>query len=214
MKQTKRLVLALFVVALMASMNSMVLAKAPEAGSFAAGIYGGQYKPGPDILDDQGTFGIRFGWMYTKHVGFSASLGSIKWESDDDEVKRLLEKEFPGANLNASNVRADVDVDILLIDVNAWYVFKPEKRFSFTVGGGIGVTSASADGEIRGPNGTLFFQDITDSSLTANIAVGSIIGITENFFIRLMPKARWYEGREEDAVDIESSLLLGWTFGI
>jgi len=186
-------------VALILMLVPATLAAVPEPGEWFAGIFGGNYEPGPDeVLDSQTIFGLRVGRMMTNRVSVGVSIGVVSPDSkqpSDPLLSGLLEADFT------------------LIDVNAVYALKPKSRFGLLVGGGLGGAFVSADGVIDGPGGALFFEDVTSDSLTANAVVGAVINVGEKFYIRPQMRLRWFEARREDQVDQEVTLGFGFRFG-
>jgi hypothetical protein len=172
-------------------------ADASDEGKWFGGVYGGNYSPGPDDVDDEGTFGIRVGFVLTPHVSISGSLGVVEAESD----------------FNQTLFTGNVDGDFTFLDFNAFYIFRPESRFHFTVGGGLGGAFASFDGRVTGPGATLIFDDYTDESFTLNAGIGPVFRINDRWFLRLLNRYRWFEKREDDEVDQEITLGVGYVFG-
>lgn len=170
-------------------------------GDWGIGVYGGLYKPGPDLFDDSGIFGVRVGYMLTEHWALSGSVGFTSLEADEDELEDL-------------GVSGDLEADLTLVDVNVFWLFRPENWFTFTAGGGIGGSFSSSDADLRLPGGRrVEFEDLEEDSFTANVGIGPIFRFGEGFTIRLMPRLRYFENREDDETDFESTLLFGWVIG-
>jgi hypothetical protein len=183
----------------LAALSPAAHAAAPKEGKWAIGFYAGTYKPESDDLEDQDTFGVRLGYMFTKHVSFGGSLGLISTESD----------------ISGTGVSGEVDIDFTLLDFDFVYAFRPDKRFSIALGGGPGWAFASADGEVTTPLGTVSFEGADDDSFTMNAIVGGAIGLgkTRKFFLRPATRFRWFEKREEDDIDQEFTVMFGWALG-
>ncbi len=135
--------------------------------------YGGVYSPDPGGIDDVATFGLRAGYALSKQVLVSGSLGRVDFDK--------------------------VDADVTLLDVNVGYAFRPDKRFSFVVTGGIGSAFIS-DGPF-------------DDSFTLNVGFGPAIGITDRLFVRLLNRFRWYENRVDNETDREITLGIAYRLG-
>lgn len=173
-------------------------AAAPEAGQWTAGFYAGNYAPGPDdALDDQGTFGVRVGRMITDRFGLGLSIGTV-----DPDYKALSNPTLSGV----------LDVKNTLIDLSVMVAFRPKSRFNLFLGGGIGGAFISSSGQVTGPLGTVFFQDLTRDSATVHVGTGAIIGLGKKVFLRPMMKLRFFEARDDDEVDQEVSLGVGFKF--
>ena len=55
-------------------------------------------------------------------------------------------------------------------------------------------------------------RDFEGDSLTFNIVAGPIIHLTELLYLKPLFKARIYENRDDDEVDTEATLALGFKF--
>jgi hypothetical protein len=201
MRRLVNYAIGLALISIVATAGSTAFATAPDEGQYGLGVFVGMYQPAGDIFDDSTVVGLRFGAMLTEHVAVSASLGFVGLESDDDEMEDL-------------GLTGDIDADLTLLDINAWYIFTPQKRLSFTVGGGIGGSFASVDADVTlSGGGKLKAEDVEGDSLTVNVGFGPIIGLGERTYLRLLPQFRYYENREDDEIDFQTSLMFGWTLG-
>ena len=165
-----------------------------EDGMLLFEIYGGNTDPQPDDLDDETTFGIRFGNMLTENVAIIVSLGRV---------------EFDGTSIDGMSV-LDFDSEHTLLDVTVGYVFRPASRFAIAVGGGIGGSFNSFDGELTTPTFRARFDGIASDSFTLHAVVGPVIGLGSRVYLKPVVKARWFEAREDDEIDLESSLAVGF----
>jgi len=173
-------------------------AAAPEAGQWSLGFYGGTYAPGPDdAFDDQNTFGLRVGRMITDRYGVGLSIGTV-----DPDYKALENAALTGV----------LDVENTLVDLGVFVAFRPKSRFNLFLGGGIGGAFISSSGQVTGPPGTVFYDDLTKDSATVHVGTGMIIGLSKKVFLRPMMKLRYFEAREDDEVDQEVSLGVGFKF--
>jgi hypothetical protein len=107
----------------------------------------------------------------------------------------------------------EIDADFTLADVSLVYIFKPEKKLSLGIGGGIGWAFASADVEVSGPSGSYTLQGLEDDSFTAHAILGPVLKLSDRVFLRLATRFRWFEGREDDEVDREITLGVGFVLG-
>ena len=166
--------LACGTLALLVAMGSdTVASKTIPEGSWAVMAYGGVYSPGPGGVDDEATFGVRAGYALSNQLIVSGSLGRVSFDQ--------------------------VDADITLLDVNVGYAFRPDKRLSLVVTGGIGSAFISNGG--------------FDDSFTLNVGFGPAIGITDRLFVRLLNRFRWYENRTDDEIDREITLGIAYRLG-
>jgi outer membrane protein OmpA-like peptidoglycan-associated protein len=195
---TNRMVVAYLGAALLSVGAGFASADDERAGEWSWGLYGGAYIPDSDLLDTGPTGGIRFGYRVDDHVALSTSLGYASVEGDDgsgvDEIK--------------------VDIDAILLDLNAWYIFRPQSRLSFMIGAGPGW--AWVDGSATNNAGNnLDSGHATDDSLTANIAFGPMIKIGDSLNLRLMTRFRYFDQRtgNEDGIDREITLGIVFPLG-
>jgi hypothetical protein len=133
-------------------------------------------------------------------VFVAGSLGAISTETDD----------LP------SGIDGEIETDIILLDLSGGYVFgKPDRVFRFSVLGGIGGAWLSSDGELTdtATMTTIEFEDIEEDSFTAHAGIGPIIRLHKKVFLRLLSRFRWFEAREEDEVDREITLGIGFPLG-
>ena len=161
-------------------------------------IFGGNYAPGPDdVLDDEATFGLRAITMLSPKVALVGSVSTVNFEDTVTDGMTVV----------------NFDADILLIDISAGYVFRPDKRVNIALGGGIGGAFSSADGTFTTPLVKGFFDDFEESSLTLNAVVGPVIHLTQRIYLKPVMRVRWFENREDDETDVESTLAVGFKFG-
>ncbi len=148
-------------------------------------------------LDDDITFGVRYGYNFTRNWGIEASLGF----SPSSAV------ELPGG---------DVDVDVTFLDVDAVWHFTPESRLAGYLVFGVGYASADLDEPIRGVVGGRSVKIDDDSSFTLNGGVGVKYFATKNFILR--GEARYhFIGSLVDQFDdslntFETTGGVGWVF--
>jgi len=154
-----------------------------DPGQWAWGPYIGAYIPDPGAIDTGMTGGLRLGYRASERVAFSGSLGYAPLEADD----------------------FDIDVDLTLLDFNAWYIFRPEAKVSLTIGAGPGWAWVDA----QGPGGSSF----SDDSFTANVAFGPIIKLGERANLRLLNRFRYFDERDDDEIDQEITLGLMFALG-
>jgi outer membrane protein OmpA-like peptidoglycan-associated protein len=159
-------------------------------GSWSWGIYGGALIPDPDQLDTGPTGGIRIGYRTAEHLALSGSLGFASLEGEEGS--------------GSSKIKGNLDS--ILLDFNIWYIFRPQSRFSFTIGAGPGWVWN--DGSVDNNNIDIDEGHVTDDSITGNIAFGPIIKISENWNLRLLTRFRYVDERDEGS-DVDREITLG-----
>ena len=165
-----------------------------EEGMKVFEIYGGNYGPGPDLFDDESTFGLRFGFMMTERVVFIGSVGQVEIEGTATD----------------GMTSAKLESDIVLLDFTFGYVFRAGNRFAIALGGGFGGAFNDFEGQLTTPILIARFDSLSADSFTLNVAVGPIIGLGSKVYLKPLVRARWYEAREDDEVDIQSTLAVGF----
>jgi hypothetical protein len=164
-----------------------------KPGDWEYAFYAGAYLPDPSELDSGPTGGMRIGYRATERVALTASLG---YTSLDGEA-------------GSGTTKIKGDLDALLLDFNAWYIFWPDRRLSFTIGAGPGY--AWGNGSIENNAGVnVDSGHITDGSLTFNAALGPIFRLNDRVDLRLMTRVRYFDNREDD--DLDKEITLGIVF--
>lgn len=181
--------------AIIATCGATANAAEIESGLWAWGPYGGWYMPDSDVIDAGPTGGLRIGYMASDHVALTGSFGYASLEGEEGQGENEIE----------------ADLDVGLIDLNAFYVFRPESKLSFTVGAGVGW--AFVDGEISNFQGQTISDSLSDDSFTYNVAAGPIIKLGERANLRLLTRLRWFDEREDDEMDREITLGLMFPIG-
>ena len=178
-----------------------------EAGSHEGHVYAGQLF-GDDLtdtaisgqtpeLDDDLTYGVRYGYNFSQPWGIELSLGY-----NPNSVTGLA--------------GGDIDIDLTTIDVNAVWHFNPQSRFVPYVTAGAGYASADLDRPIQGTvNGQPVSID-DDSGFTLNAGGGVKYFATDRFMIRLDARYRYMDKIVDNFDDslggVETTLGVGWKF--
>lgn len=173
----------LVVIALMACTTAPSVA---ATGDYNFEGYVGYYTPGLAGLDNDYTFGVRFGSRPADNWGWQVTAGMFDLNGDQD---RPL----------AGTVG---DANAYLVDFSGmWF----PGGGNFALFGGLGF--ASVDIDIEGTT-----QDASDDALTFNLGVAYFWQVTEKMYVR--PDLRWREiqGDTYDDTDMEYSIGLGWKF--
>jgi len=149
-------------------------------------------------LDDDVTYGLRYGYNFTDSWGLEFSLGQT-----NSAVTGLA--------------GGDIDLDLTTFDVDAIYHFNPSSRFVPYVLAGIGYASADLDRPIAGTVsgvGPVRIKD--DSGFTLNAGVGAKYFITDNVSLRLDARYRYLDkivDRFDDSLNtFETTFGVGFQF--
>ena len=172
------------------------LAMPAQAGDFSVEGQFGYYDP--DSINENGeVYGVAVGYQPSDNFGMLLSVGALDLEDDFLDIEN-------------SNLR----FDLFLIDLSFEW-FPTGKGFYLFAGPGY----ATVDVEVDVPGNN---NDITESetSFTVNGGLGYQWQVGEKFFVRPVLLARWYDGQDFQANDIDSwdgldvqySVGLGWKF--
>ena len=149
-------------------------------------------------LDDDVTYGLRYGYNFTDAWGLELSLGRT-----NTSVIGL-----PGG---------DTDLDLTTFDADAVYHFNSAGRFVQYVLAGVGYASADLDRPIVGTAsgvGPVRIED--DNGFTLNAGVGAKYFLTDNVSLRLDARYRYLDkvvDRFDDSLNtVETTLGVGYQF--
>ena len=162
-------------------------AKAQEAGEQTFEIYAGWYVPGIDDLDNDYTYGIRYGSRPSENWGWNIAAGYFDLEQNGED--RPLERFITSAN-------------VWLVDLSGiWYV----RGSDFGIFAGLGY--AGVDIDLRGTT-----RDESDDALTYNYGVLYAFNIGDRYVLK--PEVRWrkFDGDTYEKTDEQYSLSWGWRF--
>ncbi|MBX5462759.1 MAG: porin family protein [Steroidobacteraceae bacterium] len=148
-------------------------------------------------LDDDVTFGLRYGYNFTEQWGLDASLGF-----SPSKVTGL-----PGG---------DVDIDLTTLDLDAVYHFDTGTRLVPYVLAGVGYAFADLDRPLQG---TVNGQPVSirdDDGFTFNAGVGAKLFATDHLLFRLEGRYRYLD-KVVDTFDhslntFETTLGVGYQF--
>jgi outer membrane beta-barrel protein len=144
-------------------------------------------------LDDDLTYGLRYGYNFTDAWGLELSLGQT-----NTSVTGLPTR--------------DIDLDLTTFDVDAVYHFNPTSRFVPYVLAGIGYASADLDR----PIGVGATRVGDDNGFTLNAGVGAKYFITDNVSLRLDARYRYLDkviDRYDDSLNtFETTFGVGFQF--
>jgi outer membrane beta-barrel protein len=148
-------------------------------------------------LDDDVTFGLRYGYNFTENWGIETSLGL-----SPTKVTNLT--------------GGDVDLDLWTLDVDAVYHFNPAGRFVPYVLAGAGYASADLDRDLTGTVNATPVAIRDDNGFTLNAGVGAKYFATDNLVFRLEGRYRYLDkvvDRFDDSLNtFETTLGVGYQF--
>ena len=152
----------------------------------------------PDSFDENGEiYGARIGYRPSDHFGMLLSGGVIDLEDDILDIED-----------------ADLRLDLFLVDFSfQWY---PTGN-NFYLFGGPGFSTVDLEFDVPGNNNDI---NESDSTFTVHAGIGYRWDVGRSFFVRPEIRARWFDGDEFDAgnidsyegLDTEYSVGLGWKF--
>jgi opacity protein-like surface antigen len=185
-----------------------VPALAQDAGKQEVSVYAGALF-GDDVtdrrisgqqpkLDDDFTYGLRYGYNLTDQLGLELSVGQ-----SPNSVKNV-----PGG---------DIDLDLTTFDVDAVWNFRNSTRLYPYVFAGVGYAIADLDHRINGTVGLNQPVSITDDNgFTLNAGVGARYDATDHFFVRAEARYRYLDkvvDHFDDSLNtVETTLGVGYRF--
>ena len=188
---TQRHVFGIAVAILMAVLASPAQAViTAETMEFEA--YLGLYTPEPGIvLDDAATLGIRVGYNLTQRFNVTGTLGFVSTDGED------------------------VDLDLIVTEVSFMWNIRPNRNFVSTLYAGPGYAFRSADIDHGSGTGNKFdhLDDLDEDSFTFHFGIGFKWDMTDNFYLRLASRVRWFDKDLNDGTDRELTFGVGWKFG-
>ncbi len=151
-------------------------------------LFGGYYLP--DDLDEDWSYGLRFGRRGLGNWGWQ--IGVSKYENESEH-----------------SANRDLDVDIVHVDFSAAYY--PGQSGKFSIYGGPGFASADIDDVFTG-------EDHSDDVFSLHAGLGYEIDFNPRFYLKPDVRVRWFElsglpGSNDDEFTYEPSLAFGWRFG-
>jgi opacity protein-like surface antigen len=197
----------------LAALGALAINAAPALAQVTAGsqeihAYGGELF-GDDLtdrnisgrkpkLDDDVTYGVRYGYNFTDTWGFELSLGQSTSSATD----------LPGR---------DIDLDLTTLDFDAVRHFNPSGRFVPYVLAGVGYVSADLDRPIVGTvNGVAPVRIQDDNGFSLNAGVGAKYFVTDRFLVRAEARYRYLDkvvDRFDDSLNtFETTLGVGYKF--
>jgi outer membrane protein len=148
-------------------------------------------------LDDDFTYGFRYGYNFTPNLGLELSLGQTA-----TSVTNLATR--------------DTDLDLTTLDVDAVWNFNTGSRLVPYVLAGLGYASTDMDRPIVGTVDGRPLAVKDDNGFTLNAGAGLKYFATDRVLVRLEARYRYLDGvldRFSDSLNtVETTLGVGWTF--
>ena len=166
MIRTTRQILTTLAAVCVISGPTLAFADNLEEGRWAVMVFGGVNKAKPHGIHNEVAYGIRAAYGLTDRWILTSSLGHSDFGPGDQTP----------------------------IEANLGYTFRPDKRLSMILTGGMGHA---------------FVDDIGESdSFIMNVGIGPAIRLNDRLVIRILNRFRWFENRDDDNVDQEISVGL------
>lgn len=147
-------------------------------------IFGGYYYSNEDGIDNDLTYGVRFGGRPAEQFGWQISGSLFDLNNDGNQIAGIG------------------DANAFLIDASAqWF----PGGGNFALFGGLGFGSVDVD--LIGTT-----TDVSDDALTYHFGVSYIFQVGEKFYIRPDIRFREFTGDLYDSLDTEASVGFGWNF--
>ena len=184
MKRATSLAVALLAIATILALGSP--ARAQEAGEKDFEIYSGLYVPGIDQLDNDITYGVRFGGRPAEQWGWNISAGFLDLKQNNTQPLNDIIGSANGYFVDLSGI---------------WYIAGSD----FGVFGGLGWGTVDID--FRGTT-----RDESDDALTYNYGVHYAWNFGESYLLK--PEIRWrkFDGDTYEKTDEEYTVAFGWRF--
>jgi len=148
-------------------------------------------------LDDDITYGLRYGYNFTNSLGVEVSLGNT-------------------ASSATKLAGQDIDLDLTTLDVDAVWNFDTSSKLVPYVLAGAGYAKANLDRPITGTvNGQPVSLD-DDEGFTLNAGVGAKYFVADNVLLRLEARYRYVDtaldNLDESLNTVETTLGVAWQF--
>jgi opacity protein-like surface antigen len=148
-------------------------------------------------LDDDFTYGLRYGYNLTNQLGVELSVG-----------------ESPNSVTKVAG--GDIDLDLTTFDVDAVWNFRNSTRLYPYVFAGVGYAIADLDHRINGTVGAQPVSITDDSGFTLNAGLGAKYQATDHLFLRAEARYRYLDkvvDRYDNSLNtVETTLGVGWRF--
>ena len=170
-----------------------------DEDSWELEFYVGSYEPDVSFVDDDTTYGVRFASNITERFNFGVSLGRV--DGDDSFT-----------DVGAPPASGDVNYDALLLDVMFGAQFWPDNRVTGIVYGGFGWAFVDLDVDAVIEDTVIKISGAENDSFLLNLGLGAKIDLGDRLYLRIDGKARRFDDRSDDKVDLEYTVGLGIKF--
>jgi hypothetical protein len=160
-------------------------------------IYGGIYNPEVDALDSDTTYGVRLGGTIGTRLALSGTLGYFETDG----------------RISTPSATGPIELSAWLADATMAYLFIPDSRVAtLALGGGIGAAFADFDGELTTDELRITFKNFGQNSFTLNLVGVAAFRLSQRLYVKPAFRWRWYEARDDNELDLEYTLALGFLF--
>ncbi len=163
-----------------------------EEKSLAVELYAGGYKPGPNVLEDDPTGGLRVNFTILEHFGITVQAGYFKTENKQQ------------MGLSAG----EIDYQSYLLDLSFNGYLAPNSPAVVVLYGGIGGAFVDTTFGTITPSQSL--GKLSKDSFTAHAGAGVLIDLSKSFYLRPDVRWRYFDSRIDDEWDAEYTLSIGW----
>jgi hypothetical protein len=191
MNKTRNLLLVLFALLLF-----VPAAQAAEPGHNFT-LYAGWFYPEGDIIDEDLTYGVAWGYNFNENFGINVQTGFF-------DVEDAVNNE----NLQDALAGAPLAIDLWLVDFSGvWY----PGGGNFGVFGGLGWATIDAEFYQAGSSNNL---KASDDTFTMHVGMNYQWNIGDSFFIRPEARVRWFDATDAgyDETQWETVAHFGWRF--
>lgn len=173
-----------------------------EVDAYAGALFGddiadARFSGRKPKLDDDVTFGLRYGYNLTDALGFETSVGY-------------------SPNKATGLAGGDIDLDLTTVDFDAVYHFNQFGRFVPYVLAGAGYAWANLDRDLTGTVNAAPVTISDDDGFTLNTGVGAKYFVTDHLLIRLEGRYRYLDKLvdhfDRELNTVEATLGVGYQF--
>ena len=148
-------------------------------------------------LDDDITYGVRYGYNFSNDWGLEISAGNT-------------------ATAATKLAGSDIDFDLTTVDVDAVWNIPAGSRFVPYLVGGAGYAWANLDNPILGTVNGQAVSINDDGGFTLNAGVGAKYYVNDRFLVRLEARYRYLDkvvdNFDNSLNSVETTLGIGWRF--
>ena len=148
-------------------------------------------------LDDDITYGVRYGYNFSNAWGLEISAGNT-------------------ATAATKLAGSDIDFDLTTVDIDAVWNIPSGSRFVPYLVGGAGYAWANLDNPILGTVNGQAVSINDDGGFTLNAGVGAKYFVNDRFLVRLEARYRYLDkvvdNFDNSLNSVETTLGIGWRF--